>query len=153
MVTIIAIVVIAGAVVLIDHFKKTGSSSTAQLSTSSSTSDTSTQNTTDNSSSTSSGNYKDGTYTATSNYEVPHGEEEIKVNLTISSGTITAVSVANSENDHDSAFYQEEFFAEYKSSVIGKKISGLQISTIAGASDTTQGFNDALNQIASQAQA
>jgi len=109
--------------------------------------------TSDSSTSSASSNYKDGTYTATSTYEVPHGDEEIEVNLTLSGGTITNVSVQNSEYDYDSARYQEDFAAEYKQYVVGKKIDGLQLNYIAGASDTTEGFNDALSKIASQAQA
>lgn len=97
--------------------------------------------------------YKDGAYTASSSYFVPHGDEQIQVNLTLKNGTITDVSIQNSENDFDSARFQEDFAAAYKSRVVGKKISGLRLSNIAGASDTTQGFNDAVGQIASKAQA
>jgi uncharacterized protein with FMN-binding domain len=106
-----------------------------------------------NSSSAATGSYKDGTYTATSNYQVPHGSESIKVNLTLKGGVVTSSSVQNSENNFDSAQFQEGFAATYQSYVVGKKISGLQLGAISGASDTTAGFNEALSQIASQAQA
>ncbi len=97
-------------------------------------------------------NYKDGSYTATSNYFVPHGSEAIKVNATLQSGVVASISVSNSENDFDSASYQESFSTAYKSHVLGKKINGLQLDVIAGASDTTQAFNEALSRIASKAQ-
>lgn len=89
-------------------------------------------------------NYKDGTYSASSDYYVPHGSESIKVTLTISNGTVTDSSIQNSEYDNESAQFQQGFAAEYKSSVVGKPISSLQLDYVAGASDTTQGFNDAL---------
>lgn len=154
----VAVVVIAGVVLFADHLKASSSASnmtqqTALTPTESATTTPATTDSTSSSTATGDGSVKDGTYTATSGYQVPHGQESIKVNVTLSGGTITAVSVSNSENDHDSAFYQEEFTQGYKSAVVGKKISGLHISSVAGASDTTDGFNQALEQIASQAQA
>lgn len=97
--------------------------------------------------------YKDGTYSATSNYYVPHGSEWIKVSLTITGGTVTSSSIENSEDNRESAQFQEQFASEYKSYVIGKPVSSLQLDYVAGASDTTQGFNDALQQIKTEAQA
>lgn len=159
--TIVIIVVIAGIVLVADHLKSKGSSAIGQLNPTTSTTtpaaDTSTDTTIDSSSSTSSSastsSLKDGTYTASSSYFVPAGQETIQVSVTLKDGVITGSSIQNSESDHDSALFQEEFASNYKSFVIGRKISGLQISSVAGASDTTQGFNEALNQIASKAQA
>jgi len=160
-VTIVTILVIAGVVLLADRFKNNKSTDPSEVvaQTGTSTPATSTPSTTDNDStassdaSTASGRYKDGTYSASDSYFVPHGQENIAVNLTLKGGAITDVSIQNSESDFDSAQYQEEFAAQYKSQVVGQKISGLQLSNIAGASDTTQAFNDALQQIASKAQA
>jgi uncharacterized protein with FMN-binding domain len=160
--TIIAVVVIAGVVVLADVFKSkssTADSTAAQTTTqtaptdSSATDTTAASTATDTSGSTTTGSYKDGTYSASSSYDVPAGTESIKVTATISGGTITDVSIVNSESDHDSAEYQADFTDSYKTAVVGKKISGLQISSVAGASDTTEGFNEALTKIASEAQA
>jgi len=156
--TIMTVLVIAGIVLLADHIKAQKSPTSAVLQTSASTSSTlplSTPATSSNSSTTvttNSSTYKDGTYSANSSYYVPHGQEAIKVTLTVKNGIVTDSSVQNSQNDFTSAQYQQYFAAEYKSYVIGQKISGLQIGVIAGASDTTQGFNDAVSQIASQAQ-
>jgi uncharacterized protein with FMN-binding domain len=91
-----------------------------------------------------------GTYSARSSYRVPGSIESIKVTLAVSNGVITNVSIVNSEGDNNSAQYQQDFTSAYKSSVVGKKLSGLQLDVISGASDTTQGFNDALSQIASK---
>jgi uncharacterized protein with FMN-binding domain len=147
--TVIAVLVIAGIVILADHLKSR-ENTTATLNTASTTSSSTD---TSASSSTTSGTIKDGTYSATSSYSVPHGNEEIQVSVTLKDGVVTDASVQNSESDFDSKQYQEEFTAGYKTKVIGKKISGLQISVIAGASDTTEGFNEALSQIISKAEA
>lgn len=164
--TVVAVIVIAGVVVLADIFRSkdstvdmTGTKDTSQtLGSNTSESGTSagsetTNDTNTSSGTTSSGSIKDGTYSASASYFVPAGQESIKVNLTLSGGTITDVSVVNSESDHDSAEFQTDFANGYKTLVVGKKISGLQISSVAGASDTTDGFNQALTKIASEAQA
>lgn len=156
-VTIVAVLVVASIVLAADYLKThrsdtaddavttTQSSSTASTSSAAPTTGSSTTATT-------SGTYKDGTYTASETYRVPHGTESITVSATLQDGAVTATTVKNSENDFDSARYQEDFSAGYKSHVVGKKIDGLSISIIAGASDTTEAFNNALEQIASQAQ-
>jgi uncharacterized protein with FMN-binding domain len=164
--TVVAVVVVAGVVVLADIFRSkdstvdmTGTKDTSQtLGSNTSESGTSAGSETTNDTgtsggTTSSGSLKDGTYSASASYFVPAGQESIKVNLTLSDGTISDVSVVNSESDHDSAEFQADFTNGYKAQVVGKKISGLQISSVAGASDTTDGFNEALTKIASEAQA
>jgi uncharacterized protein with FMN-binding domain len=167
--TFLAIVVIAGIVLFADHIKTKNSAVASNLgqasasNTTSAATDNATTPTSDTSSTststatptttTNASGYKDGTYTASSDYYVPHGDETIEVSLTVSNGVIVNASVQNSEGDNESARYQEDFASVYKSHVVGKKISGLQLGTIAGASDTTQGFDDALTQIASKARA
>jgi uncharacterized protein with FMN-binding domain len=168
--SVISLIVIASVIIVINHIKvKTVSpstpiatTSTAQTSTSTPTTtapNTSSQSsptstlTTTTTTTTASSAYADGTYTASSDYYVPHGDETIQVTLTLSNGTITNASIVNSEGDPTSASYQEGFASEYKSYVVGKSIAGLQLSRISGASDTTQGFDDALNQIAAKAKA
>jgi hypothetical protein len=133
--TILTIVVVAGLVLVIDNLKSKNTS-TAQVSTAPAA--TSTQST---------------ETTPSSDYFVPHGNESIKVSLTLKDGVVTSSNVQNSEGDPDSARFQEDFASSYKSFVVGKKISDVRLGAIAGASDTAQGFNDALEQITSQAQA
>jgi len=161
-VTLLSILVIAGTIVVFDHFKA-GPSTVAASSLARGNSTTSNQaitttpvattTTSTTATTSSSASYHDGTYSGSSSYYVPHSNEAIQVSLTLKDGVITGVSVQNSEGDQESAYYQESFSASYKSYVVGKKISGLQIGVIAGASDTSQGFQDALNQISSKAQA
>lgn len=125
----------------------TPSTTSASTGTSATTTDTT------SSAATTSSSYKDGTYTSSSTYYVPHGSESIKVTLTVKSGVVTDSQIENSEGDRESAQYQEDFASVYKSQVVGKNIGNLQLSYVAGASDTTQGFNDALATIRTQAQA
>lgn len=164
---VIAIIVVAGVVLISDYVKAHDKDDVAAASASTSlsaaqpvstTSDTAASTTDSSSSATTSpaastSTYKDGTYSATSSYYVPHGNESIQVDLTIKSGVVTDVSIVNSEGDHDSALYQQDFASVYKSYVVGKSINGLKIGVISGASDTTAGFNEALSQIQSKAQA
>ncbi len=158
--TVIAIIVIAGIVLVIDHLKSNRASgatpsivtTTAQPTQATPVTMASTTSATP-ASSASSGTYKDGTYSATSRYYVPHGNEEITVDVTLKNGVITDSSVTNSEGNRDSASYQQDFTAAYKNYVVGKHISTLKLGNISGASDTTHGFNDALTQIVSKAQA
>lgn len=155
--TVMTILVIAGLVVVADYFKSSGSAQ-SKIATSQQTSSPMQMATTTTSSSTptmgmSHSAYKDGTYAATSSYFVPSGQESIDVTLTVKNGVIVGSTIKNSETDYDSAVYQESFASVYKHYVVGQQLSGLQLSGVAGASDTTQGFNDALSQITSQAQA
>lgn len=158
---IVTIVVIVGIVILIETLQKHSDAATSSLG----TTDTSTPAATDTtgttsspttsngtSSTTSSSTYKDGTYTADQQYYVPHGYEDIKVTITVASGVVTNASIVNSENDRDSQRYQEDFASSYKNYVVGKKLSDVKLSYVAGASDTTQAFDDALAQVRTQAQ-
>ena len=124
------------------------SNGTSTTPTTSSSTDTSSTDSTSTASS-----YKDGTYTASSSYYVPHGTETIDVTLTVQNGVVTNSSILNSESDRESARFQEDFTASYKSSVVGKSLSDIKLSFIAGASDTTDGFNEAVAKIQTQAQA
>ena len=97
--------------------------------------------------------YKDGSYSATGKYDSPGGEESIDVNVTLSGGTITTVSVTPHANVDEASDYQSQFVSGYKSQVVGKKISDVSLSRVAGSSLTSIGFNDAIDQIKSDAKA
>jgi len=147
--TVITLVVIAGLVLVADHLKTQKDAATAAHA-ANVVANTPTV-TTNTNIMPSSSSYKDGSYTASESYFVPPGQESIQVNLTISNGVVTDASIANSEHDRESAIFQQEFAASYKNQVVGKAINTLEVSTISGASDTTQAFNNALNQIRSEA--
>lgn len=95
--------------------------------------------------------YKDGTYTATGKYISPGGAQAIKVTLTIKDGVVNSTSAVNNASDEESQKYEDKFIAAYKTYVVGKSIDSLTLGKIAGASLTPKGFNDAVNQIKSQA--
>jgi uncharacterized protein with FMN-binding domain len=147
-----AVFVIAGLVLLADHWQtKSTAADTSSLVASATTTPAPEVPSTSNTPQVAA--FADGSYSASESYFVPPGEESIKVSLTLSGGIVTDVQIANSESDPTSAVFQEDFAASYKSQVVGKAISGLNVHTIAGASDTAQAFNDALSQIRSEAQA
>ncbi len=96
--------------------------------------------------------YKDGSYTATGNYSSPGGSEKITVTVTLKDGVITDTSAESGATDQNSQEYQEQFISGYKSLVVGKSITSVNLSRVSGSSLTSQGFNSALSQIKSQAQ-
>lgn len=97
-------------------------------------------------------NVKDGTYTATAQYDTPGGVQDIKVTLTIAGGTVSNSSLIQNATAREDEQYQSAFESEYQSEVVGKKISDISLHRVAGASLTTDGFNAALLDIAKQAQ-
>lgn len=120
--------------------KDSTTSNTASNSTSNSTPDTSV-------------NYKDGNYTADGEYTSPGGNEKITVTITVAGNKITDSTVKTEPADRESSEYQKEFTDNYKSLVVGKLIDGLNLNKVSGSSLTSQGFNDALEKIRTQAKA
>lgn len=104
------------------------------------------------STSSSSSSFKDGNYSATGTYESPGGEESIDVSVTLAGGTITNVSATPHANVDEAAQYQSQFLSGYKSQVVGKKITDVNLSRVAGSSLTSIGFNSAIDQIKQKAQ-
>jgi uncharacterized protein with FMN-binding domain len=96
--------------------------------------------------------YKDGNYTATGAYDTPDGTETITVSVTLGGGTVKAASVSQQASSRDSREYQDAFASGYKTYVVGKDITTIQLSRVSGSSLTPQGFNDALEQIKTKAQ-
>lgn len=127
------------------------SASTSDTATSSTSSSTSTSSTTSTSSSSST--YKDGTYSATASYYVPHGTNSLTADVTIKDGVITAVSVDHNYSDHESAMYIDSFESALKSTVVGQSVGSLSFSRIGGATLTTEAFDQALRTIQSDAKA
>ena len=109
--------------------------------------DTSTGQTADSSS-----GFTNGTYSAKGSYISPGGIESVSLTLTINDGVVSSSSVVTSGNNRGSVEYQTDFKNGYKTFVVGKKISDIKLSRVSGSSLTSQGFNNALAQIKSQAQ-
>ncbi|MDB5166214.1 MAG: hypothetical protein JWM37_286 [Candidatus Saccharibacteria bacterium] len=97
--------------------------------------------------------YKDGTYSATGNYQTPGGTESITVKLTVANNVVTTSDVTTSQTSQEAAEYQAQFKANYSPFVVGKDINDITLSRISGSSLTPRGFNEAVDAIKSQAQA
>jgi uncharacterized protein with FMN-binding domain len=96
--------------------------------------------------------YKDGTYSADGNYVSPNGTETVGVQLTLASGTVTDVQITQHPSNPNTRKFQGEFAGGIASQVVGKSIDGLNVSKVAGSSLTSGGFNQAVEQIKSEAQ-
>jgi hypothetical protein len=90
------------------------------------------------------------TYTAVGDYTSPGGPRHINVEITLVDSTITAANVEPTATDPVSKEKQEDFAANYKDLVIGKRIDDLTLDKVSGSSLTPKGFNDALEKIRSQ---
>ncbi|MDB5176658.1 MAG: hypothetical protein JWN75_326 [Candidatus Saccharibacteria bacterium] len=126
------------------------------------TSDTTASTSTSPSASTSSGastpasstsSFKDGSYNATGNYQSPGGPQSIDVKVVLAGGIISDASVTQHASGGEAEQYQSKFVSGYKSQVVGKKISDVNLSRVAGSSLTPIGFNDAIADIEKQAAA
>lgn len=97
--------------------------------------------------------YKDGSYTATGQYDSPAGLERVTVSLALKDNTIVSAEVTANSANRRSQKYQKDFIGGFKPYVIGKKIDSVNLDVVSGSSLTPEGFNDALNTIKQQAQA
>ena len=97
--------------------------------------------------------YKDGIYSSSGSYYAPSGYETIAVQLSVSNGVISSVSITPDSNDFQSYRYQERFISGANSLVVGKTLDQAYLyGRVNGASLTGAGFNNALDQIIKQAQ-
>lgn len=90
---------------------------------------------------------RDGRYSANASYATPGGNESIGIALLIKDGTIDDVTLKQQPTGGETAEYQSKFASGYKQLVVGKKVSAVHLSRVAGSSLTSNGFNDALEQI------
>ena len=64
---------------------------------------------------------------------------------------ISTTSAKPGASNRESAAYEADFIDAYPVYVIGKNISTLNLSRVAGASLTSRGFNNAISKIRVQA--
>ena len=102
--------------------------------------------------STATGTYKDGTYTADGNYTSPNGTETVGVELTLAGGAVSDVKITQHPSNPNTRKFQGEFAGGIQSQVVGKKLDEIKVSKVAGSSLTSGGFNQAVDQIKTQAQ-
>ncbi len=97
--------------------------------------------------------YKDGTYEAEGTYLSPGGRESIGLTVTIKDGIITETSLAMHGTSPEAKEYQGHFEHSYKELIVGKKVNGISLTRVAGSSLTSNGFNEALDEIRNEARA
>lgn len=91
------------------------------------------------------------TYTADGSYLTPaRTSHKLSVTLTVADGIVTDASVTYDDGEGFSNPNQERFDGAYKAEVIGKPVTGISLSRVGGASLTTEAFNQAVSDIASQ---
>ena len=95
--------------------------------------------------------YQDGTYSADGTYVSPNGTETVGVELTLASGTVTAVNITQHPSNPNTRKFQGEFAGGIAAQVVGKSIDKLNVSKVAGSSLTSGGFNQAVEKIKSEA--
>ena len=108
---------------------------------------------TDDSSGAVSATLKDGSYSATGDYQSPGGASAVAVTLTLKSGTITALKVVPKAENATAQQYEAQFASGVNAVAVGKKIAGLQVGAVSGSSLTSQGFETALAAIQKEAAA
>lgn len=143
LIVIVFIGIVTSVVIVVQNNQK--DSQNEPSTTTQSSQDTSSQN--NDTTSTDVSSYKDGTYSATGAYVSPGGRESIELTVTIKDGVITSTELKQNANDGDAKQYQAAFAGGYKDLVVGKKVDEVKLSRVAGSSLTSNGFNDALNQI------
>lgn len=97
--------------------------------------------------------YKDGTYSATGSYVSPGGRQTVDLTVTIENGVITSTSLASNDASGEARDYIQRFASGYQAEVVGKSVNEVELSRVAGSSLTSNGFNDALDQIKDEAAA
>ena len=100
------------------------------------------------------GPYADGQYAASESYGVVDGvieEDSIDVTATLQGGVITDVSVTGHPLLTQSHDYMQGFVNEISGAVVGRSVEDAHVTALAGASKTSDAFNDAIDDIASQA--
>ncbi|MGM9474310.1 FMN-binding protein [Pseudarthrobacter sp. YS3] len=95
--------------------------------------------------------YRDGTYSADGTYVSPNGTETVGVELTLASGTVTAVNITQHPSNPNTRKFQGEFAGGIAGQIVGKSIDELNVSKVAGSSLTSGGFNKALETIKAEA--
>lgn len=103
------------------------------------------------SASTTSGDYADGTYTESGDYQAPSGAETVEVTVTLADNVITDVEVVGDATDAQAKLHQGEFTDGIADLVVGKNIDEISVDKVGGSSLTSGGFNAAIEAIKADA--
>jgi len=93
--------------------------------------------------------YANGTYEAIGTYA--NGKNSIDVTLGLNEDIISSVEVIPMATIKMSLGLQKKFAIAIADEVVGKPIDEVHLDRLAGSSLTTQGFNEAVEKIKSQA--
>ena len=145
-----ALTAVAG-IALLSGCAASASEAEEPATTDSGSSSTDTGSTDNGSADTGSGSYADGTYTADGSYATPESVETISVTVTLEDDIITAVEVTGDPQKRESEQYQGQFIGGIADVVVGEDIDDIQVSRVAGSSLTSNGFNEAIEAIKSEA--
>lgn len=96
---------------------------------------------------------KDGTYSAEGDYVSPAGPSHVVVDLTMTGGKVSEVTVTPEATNGTSKQFQTQFAGGVAAEVVGKSLDEISVSKVAGSSLTSGGFNDAIDKIKAEAQA
>ncbi|MBU4464913.1 MAG: hypothetical protein KKH75_03595, partial [Actinobacteria bacterium] len=150
----VAMVGVAGALTLAGCSAGTTAESAATTETPASTAATApTTGATSSAADASSTTYANGTYTASGSYQTPESVEQVSVTVTLADDVVTAVEVNGTPTTSESKQYQSRFIGGISSEVVGKDIDQISVSRVAGSSLTSGGFNQAIEEIKSEAKA
>ncbi len=94
--------------------------------------------------------YSDGTYRAEGTYANPGGQSSITVSLTLKDDVVTDLSLKPGATG-TSLQYQNKFIGGAPDRVIGKSLNDVKVSKVSGSSLTSDGFNQALEEIKADA--
>ena len=98
-----------------------------------------------------SGPFKDGAYSADGSYLSPAGEQTVTVALTLANDKIAAITVTPHATDPTAKEYQAMFVQGIAALSVGKDISLLSVTHVAGSSLTSGGFRKAIEAIETDA--
>lgn len=149
--TAAAVIGVAGAFALAGCASQTGTTDTGTSDAPATSSTPLSTGSSGSDSSSGAGTYKDGTYTAEGSYQTPETVEKITVKVTLADDTITAVDVTGDPQARESQQYQSQFIGGISDEVVGKKIDDIKVSRVAGSSLTSGGFNQAIEEIKTEA--
>ena len=96
------------------------------------------------------GNYKDGTYSVNGQYG-PVGEDTIDAHVTVKDQNVTNVEIVGHPFTTISKQHQTDFANAINGVVDGKPLKGLKVDKVAGASWTSDAFNEVLDEVRNQA--
>jgi uncharacterized protein with FMN-binding domain len=149
---IAALVVLVVVVLIVAGSKMLGSKEDKQQAANTSTSSNNSNTETQTSANTDfNATYNDGSYEATGSYVSPGGTQSIKLSVTLKDNVVVSTEAESGAVDSESKEFQAKFLSGYKAMVVGKDINSISLSRVSGSSLTSQGFNNAIEQIKTEA--